>query len=154
MRRALAAVALLTVLPAPAVAQAQQWPDAIVYSGARVRVQFRDQGYLGVLWWTGITATSTAGCLEVVVDSLAVETVGGEPLIRFAPEPDPAHRARFPFRAVTRMQVSSLYHGRWDPGREPKRYAPGASLEGEEWLEVSLTQMRARFPPECAGRER
>lgn len=158
MRSVLIGVALAVVANSYTAAQSKDWPDAIVYTGARVRVQMDVPTPFANVWWTGAALSTGRECPQVVLDSMECDpNVSWEITgcgIRMVPEPAPAYRARFRFSALRRMQVSSIYNGRSDVTGPAPQYVPGASIEGEEWLEVRLPKVLSLLPAECAGAAR
>jgi hypothetical protein len=57
------------------------------------------------------------------------------------------------FQSIVDLQLSSLYDGHIDPKTFRQRnYTPDKSLEGEEWIAVSVDSLKAADPVECRER--
>ena len=129
----------------PAVAQETQ--RSVLASRARVRFQVRsDYEYasaFGMRWHTGRVGGGVARCIVVAPDSVTVRDV----VLGIAAN-EPVPQLAVAFEEIARLQVSTIYHGRFVPGAPKTVYEPGADISQEEWIEIAVDSVM-RDPTSC-----
>lgn len=122
MRLTSLAVAGLVIGSFPSASHSQEPPqDFPVANAARVRIQILslpDQWYVG-------EAGGTADCFAVVLKQL--NEIGA---------------ARVAVEKIRRLQVSSIFDGKFDADGKRRIYTPGADTTGERWIEVDVAVLR------------
>jgi hypothetical protein len=133
---------LAVLVPRPILGQTV----AEVANLARVRISLHAPiGESGESDW--FVGTVTGRCANVVVRPEA-RPAGGSAGVGVA-----GLRTALPqgflLRGLARMQVSSVYHGRFVPGGPSTVYSRGAPLDDEEWLDVDLSAFIRLLPVDC-----
>lgn len=142
MNRFLLAALMLSFSVEGLIAQeAPSEPIPTFKSGARVRAQISAPSVDDTEWFTGTVATSADGCGLLVLSDVPSAYVAPDGTVVTA------------FQDVVALQLSSLYDGHIDPETFRQRnYTPDKSLEGEEWIDVSIDSLKAADPVECRER--
>ncbi len=129
IRRVLMCLAM-AVGPESLSAQQPTPPESLLAYTARVRFLAPE---LFDRWRTGETAAILSSQDRTCMMVVYTRPVIGEQLLFFS--------------NIERLQVSSIYNGKFRPGWRMPVYGPGSDTTGEEWLEVPLDSLRATELP-------
>lgn len=100
---------------------------------------------LGTKWHTGMVVGGGAHCIMVSPDSVSMRDL--DPTI---PPRTPLPPLGVSFDMIARIQVSSLYDGRYVQGQRARVYERGADVTEEQWIELSVDSVM-RDPSSCPG---
>ncbi len=140
---------ILLLFAAVCPAAAQTDTTAVLATFARVRILVPQwtalSEELGTRWHTGMVVGGVAHCIRVSPDSVTLRDL--DPTI---PPRTRLPALGVPFDMIARIQVSSLYDGRYVQGQRARVYERGADVTEEQWIELSVDSVM-RDPSSCPG---
>ena len=133
-----ACLVMTLVTTAPAYAQEREEP--VLAFRARVQVMFdtsftRRAPDLADRWHTGRIIGQR--CIAFAPDSVIVTDLRPD-----LPPDVSAPQLAVPLRDILRLRVSTKYDGRFVPGGPSRTDERGASIDGEEWVELPMDSVR------------